>query len=74
MEIHATHPPQYLVAGMTSHITGEEQRPYWHIARDTKDSSWHSPGVGSRPCAHTLAGHLRDEVMSIELPVENPFD
>jgi hypothetical protein len=48
--------------------------PYWHIARDTKDSSWHSPGVGSRPCDHTLAGHLRDEVMSIELPVEKPFD
>src|SRR5439155_20116691 len=77
----ARHGDSRAVSSATFHRCGDDitdrrrrTTPYWHIARDTKDSSWHSPGSGSRPCVHTLEGHLRDEVMSSELPVEKPFD
>src|SRR5207302_472070 len=67
------YPPQFLFA--SDDITDRLRRttPYWHIARETNDSSWHSPGAGSRPCDHTLEGHLRDEVMLIEWLSRRPI-
>src|SRR5256714_14508037 len=50
-----------------------DQKAYWQIARETKDSSLHSCGLGARPSRYIWGGHLNDDVMSTLLPRAKPF-
>src|SRR5436305_7250706 len=49
------------------------QKAYWQIARETKDSSLHSCGLGARPSRYICGGHLNDDVMSTLLPRAKPL-